>query len=121
MVFPFKAATKDVGEVFSNELASELGAELAREGDVEIVSGVTFAAIVQAKKVDPVRVARVAGRLDCYAALGGLSQSWRTATLLKCGWCKRNRRKRPIRFSADGKDKQELVAQIKTWLLRSEM
>ncbi|MGB6067813.1 MAG: outer membrane protein assembly factor BamA [Desulfomonilaceae bacterium] len=113
MVFPFKAATKDVGEVFSNELASELGAELAREGDVEIVSGVTFAAIVQAKKVDPVRVARVAGRLDCYAALWGTVSKLEDGYSLEVWVVQTEQAQKAHRFSADGKDKQELVARMK--------
>jgi hypothetical protein len=71
MIFPFKAVTKGVGEMFGNELAGALGAELAREGDVEIVSGKPFEAIVQGRTVDSVRVSRVADRADCQAALWG--------------------------------------------------
>ncbi len=71
MIFPFKAVTTGVGEAFGTELAGALGAELAREGDVEIVSGQSFAAVVQGRNVDPARVVRVADRMDCQVALWG--------------------------------------------------
>ncbi len=113
MIFPFKMASKEVGETFSNEVASQLGAELASEGDVEIVPGTTFAPIMRAKKVDPTRVARVAGRLDCYAALWGTVSKLEDGYSLEVWTVQTDQPQKPHRFSADGKDEQGLVARMK--------
>ena len=113
MIFPFKAVTKGVGEMFGNELAGALGAELAREGDVEIVSGKPFEAIVQGRTVDSVRVSRVADRVDCQAALWGSVSKLDEGYSLEVSVVQKDQPQKPRRFSADGKDVEGLVARMK--------
>ncbi len=113
MIFPFKAITKGVGETFGHELAGALGAELAREGDVEIVSGVPFAAILQERTVDPVRVSRVADKLDCQVALWGNVSKSDEGFALEVSVVQKDQPQKPRRFSAEGKDVESLVTRMK--------
>ena len=117
MIFPFKAVTKGVGEMFGNELAGALGAELAREGDVEIVSGKPFEAIVQERTVDSARVSRVADRVDCQAALWGSVSKLDEGYSLEVSVVQKDQPQKPRRFSADGKDVEGLVARMKEMAL----
>jgi outer membrane protein insertion porin family len=113
MLFPFKSVTAGVGETFGSELAGVLGAELAREGDVEIVSGKPFESIVQDRNVDPVRVARVAGRMECVAALWGKVSKLEDGFSLEVSLVLKDEPQKPRHFSADGKDVEDLIARMK--------
>jgi outer membrane protein insertion porin family len=113
MIFPFKAVTKGVGDTFGSELARALGAELAREGDVEIVWGVQFAAVVQDRNVDPARVVRVAERLDCQSALWGSVSKLEEGFSLEVSVVTKEQPQKSRRFSADGKDVESLIARMK--------
>ena len=113
VVFPFKIVAKGSPDTYSVDLAAVLGSELAREGDVEAASAAPFRAAVEEKKVDHARIARIAERMQAYAAI------WGTVTKLDDGYglelsvMEPDPRKKPSVFSATGKDMEELVKRMK--------
>ena len=80
MVFPFKIVAKGVpASQLNNEMAGVLGAELSREGDVEVISGLPFASAIQGARIEPQRLVRIAERMGAQAVI------WGTASQLEEG------------------------------------
>jgi len=113
LIFPFKVITPGVADSYSNELAAALGAELAREGDVETISGQPFVSAIQERRIDPARIARLVTRADTQIAI------WATVTKLESGYSlelnalQPAKSMRPRLFSADAKDMEELLSRMK--------
>ncbi|HMK34189.1 MAG TPA: outer membrane protein assembly factor BamA [Desulfomonilaceae bacterium] len=116
LVFPFKA--KDASEQVSGDLAAVLGAELSREGDVEILSGKAFAEAVQATKVDTARVARILTRVDGEIAIWGTLSKLQDGYSLEVSVMQRDKPQKPRFLSITGKNIEELVDRIKDLALQ---
>ncbi len=114
LIFPFKMIVPGAPDAYSNELAAALGAELAREGDVETISGQPFVSAIQEKRIDPARIARLVTRADTQIAI------WATVTKLESGYSLELNALQPAKsmkprlFSADAKDMEELLSRMKT-------
>lgn len=113
MIFPFKEVSKDGKVRFSNEPAAVLGGELAREGELELVSGVPFASVIRGKKVDPNRLARIARRMGLMAIIWGNLTRLESGYSLEVSVLGRDRRKKPYFFTATGKNMEELVSRMR--------
>lgn len=113
IIFPFKVVTKKGVESFNNEMAAVMGAELGREGDVQVISGAPFLSAINVRTVDPARLARIASRV------GADSVAWGKVTELDDGqslevWVtKASTPDKPRLFTATGKDFTALVEGLK--------
>ncbi len=113
LIFPFKMKIGDSADTYSNEMAAALGAELSREGDVNILGGSQFVEAVQQRRIDPARLERIAARI------GAEIVAWGTVTKLEDGYSLEvwvldpKRSGRPRLFTTTGKDIEELVAGMK--------
>lgn len=72
IIFPFKMVTKgQKAQDFSNELVGALAAELTRDGDVEVISGMPFISVMQQQKIDPKRLLKIAEKVGAQGVLWG--------------------------------------------------
>lgn len=113
LIFPFKVAGPETSGNYSAELAAALGSELAREGDVEVISGQTFLSAVQEKKVDPARITRVMSRIDANVAIWGTVTKLESGYSLELNVLNPPKGQKPRLFTATAKDMQELIASMK--------
>ncbi|MCA1960763.1 MAG: hypothetical protein LDL33_08200, partial [Desulfomonile sp.] len=113
MIFPFKTSAETGEPAFSRELAAVLGGELAREGDVQVMSGAPYLPAIQTGRVDPARMARLARRMDMFAVVWGNLSKLDSGYSLDVGVAESDETKRPRSFSVQGKDMEELVAKMR--------
>lgn len=113
MIFPFKTAAEGGEAKFSTELAAVLGGELAREGDIQVMSGAPYLAAVQTARVDPARMARLARRMELFAVVWGGLSKMDSGYSLDVSVAEADEKKRPRGFSAQGKDMEELIAKMR--------
>ncbi|MDQ7781692.1 MAG: outer membrane protein assembly factor BamA [Desulfomonilaceae bacterium] len=113
LIFPFRMKTKDSVDTFSNEVAAALGAELSREGDVNVLSGGQFVEAVRLPRVDPARLERIAGRIGAEVVAWGSVSKLEDGYSLEVWALDTKRSDKPRLFTATGKDMQELVAAMK--------
>ncbi len=112
IIFPFTVTQPGPKADYGNELAGLLGADLTREGDVEIIPGSALGANVMEKKVDPAKMARIAARSESDAVMwGNLSKSG-DELVLEVSTIGRNEREKPHHFSTTGKDREELTQRL---------
>jgi outer membrane protein insertion porin family len=116
LIFPFKA--KGAAEQLSGDVASVLGAELTREGDIEILSGRAFAEAVQPARVDPARVARVMARVESDVAIWGTLSKLEDGYSLEVSVLQSSQPQKPKFLSVTGKDMEQLVERIKDLALQ---
>jgi outer membrane protein insertion porin family len=112
MIFPFKVVSDKGQTGYAGELAVVLGAELAKEGDIELVSGEPYLNVLQGPKPDPERVARLAQRLDLFAVLWGTLNKLESGYSLDLWAIGKDSRMKPRTFSASGKDMEELLSRM---------
>lgn len=112
MIFPFRMIEKGGKVALANEPAAVLGGDLAREGDLELVSGAQFASAVEAGRVDPARMARIAQRMGLAAVIWGTLRKLDSGYSLEVSVMEADERKKPRLFNAEGKDMVELVAKM---------
>jgi outer membrane protein insertion porin family len=112
-IFPLKIVSKGAADTFSNDLAAVLGAELAREGDVEATSAGVFLPAVRDKNVDPARIARIVERMQAYAAIWGTVTKLDDGYALELSVMEADPRKKPTLFTATGKNMEEVVTRMK--------
>lgn len=113
IIFPFKVISKKGVETFSNELAAVLGAELSREGDVQVVSGQPFLSAVNVRTVDPTRLARIASRTGADAVAWGKVSELDDGQSLEVSVVQTTAPEKPRLFSTTGKDIPSLVEGLK--------
>ncbi len=114
IIFPFKVVAKGApADQLNNELAGLLGAELAREGDVEVISGMSFANAVQDRRVDPQRLVRIAQRMGAQALIWGSITQLDEGVSLELSAMPAQDGKRPRLFTANAKDNSELSGRMK--------
>jgi outer membrane protein insertion porin family len=113
IIFPFRVQDQAVPQGYAGELASLLGAELGREGDVELIPGAAFGSVAQDKKVDPARMARIANRADCDLVVWGTVSRLDDGLALEISIVGKDEREKPRLFSANGKDRDELTQRLK--------
>lgn len=111
LLFPFKP--NGVAEQLSGDVASVLGAELAREGDIEILSGKAFAEAVRSSRVDPGRISRIMARVDSDVAIWGTLSKLEDGYSLEVSVLQRSQPQKPRFLSVTGKDMEQLVDRIK--------
>jgi outer membrane protein insertion porin family len=113
LIFPFKVSDRSLSETYGRELSGLLSAELARDGDVELLPGAAFAAAAQEKKIDPARMARIANRVDCEWVLWGTVTKLDEGLVLDVSAIGRNEQEKPRLFTASGKDRDDLSERLK--------
>lgn len=114
IVFPFKVVTKGIkAQDFSNEIAGALAAELTRDGDLEVISGMPFVSAIQEKKVDPQRLIRIAEKAGAQAVIWGTVSQLEEGLSLETYVALTEPGKKPRFFSATGRDFQDLANKMK--------
>lgn len=113
IVFPFKMVTPGAADSYSNELAAALGAEFAREGDTETMSGQAFVSAVQERRVDPARISRIAARAEAQIAIWGTVTKLESGYRLELAVLNPAKSQQPKSFSADAKDMEQLLTRMK--------
>jgi len=113
MIFPLKVISQEGPETFSTELAGVLGAELTREGDLDVASGAPFISAVQEKKVDPARLVRLADRMGAGAVVWGRVSKIEDGYSMEVWVAESDPRKKPRLFSATGKSMEDLIGKVK--------
>ncbi|MEJ2715983.1 MAG: outer membrane protein assembly factor BamA [Deltaproteobacteria bacterium] len=110
MVFPFKVISKAGKVRYSKELAAVLGGDLAREGELELVSGGPFVSVIRTRKVNPRRLARIARRMGLLGVIWGDLTQLESGYSLEVSVMGPDQRKKPYFFSTTGKNMEELVS-----------
>jgi outer membrane protein insertion porin family len=113
MIFPFKVLSKDSAPSFSSDFAAILGSELARDGDLEVVSGKPFVSAVQDNRVDTERLARIGQRAGSNGVVWGSISKLDDGYSIEISVMKLEPRSKPKLFSATGKDMEELLQRVK--------
>ncbi len=114
MVFPFKIVAKGVpASQLNNEMAGVLGAELSREGDVEVISGLPFASAIQGARIEPQRLVRIAERMGAQAVIWGTASQLEEGIALELSVLPTQAGKRTRLFSANAKDNTELMGRMR--------
>jgi outer membrane protein insertion porin family len=114
LIFPFKMVTKGIkGQDFSNELAGALAAELTRDGDIEVISGMPFISAVQEKKVDPQRIIRISEKAGAQAAIWGTVSQLEDGLSVEVYVVRAEAGAKPRFFSATGRDFHDLTTKMK--------
>ena len=113
LLFPFKVSGQGVLESTGDDLAKVLGSELAREGDMEIVSGQPFANVVKERQIDNARLRKLLERAGAQTAI------WGTLTKLDEGYSletyalQQEGTAKPRFFTITGKDMADLINHVK--------
>jgi hypothetical protein len=113
MIFPFKVVSKGEPTTYTTQFSGEIGSELTREGDVELLSGQQFTSVIQEKRVDAARLLRIGEQVGAKAVI------WGTVTKLDDGYgielwvAQKENPQKPRLYSANGKDKEELGTRVK--------
>ena len=114
MIFPFKVVAKGApADQLNNELAGVLGAEISREGDVDVISGMSFANAIQEKKIDPQRLVRIGERMGAQAVIWGVLTQLDEGVSVELSVLPTQEGKRPRLFTANAKDNSELMGRMK--------
>ena len=113
MIFPIKVVAKTGADQLNNEMAGVLGAELSREGDIDVISGMPFATAVQEKRVDPQRLVRIAERMGAQAVIWGNATQLDEGVALELSVMPVQAGKRPRLFTANAKDNAELMGRMR--------
>ena len=113
MIFPFKTHEKGSPDGSSRELAAILGSQLEKEGDLEIVNGGPFGELIRGKHIDPARIARIANRANCVAAIWGAISRLDEGYAVEISVMGKDDKKKPHIFSGTGKDMEELMTRMK--------
>jgi outer membrane protein insertion porin family len=116
LIFPFKA--KGTAEQVSGDLAAVLGAELAREGDIEVMSGKPFAEAVQPARVDVGRISRILARTGGDFAIWGALSKLEAGYSLEVSVLQRDQAQKPRFLSITGKDMEDIVERVKDLALQ---
>ncbi len=109
MIFPFKFVSQEGKTSFGNELPVMLGSELTRGGDIEVVSGASFVELVQGRKIDPGRMARMARRMDIFAVLWGALSKLEHGYALEVSVMGRDPKQKPRLFSTTAASMEKLI------------
>lgn len=114
MIFPFKVVAKGAAaDQLNSELAGVLGAELSRDGDIEIASGLPFANAVQDRRVDPQRLVRIGDRMGAQLVIWGNLTELDDGLALELSALQTRPGSRVRLFTANGKDKSELIGRMR--------
>ncbi len=108
MIFPLKSVSKTGKVSFTAEPTLLLGNELEREGGVDLVPGQSFVSLVEGKKVDVKRIARMGQRMGLDAVLWGTVRSLKDGYSLELWAMGKDPKKKPKFFSTSGKDMETL-------------
>ncbi len=113
LLFPFKVSGPGVSEGTGVDLASVLGSELSREGDMEIVSGKPFENVVNERQIDNARVRRLLERAGAQAAIWGTLTKLEEGYSLEAYALQQEGSTKPRFFSITGKDMADLINHVK--------
>jgi outer membrane protein insertion porin family len=116
LIFPFnvKGDKQQVGV----DIATVVGAELMREGDIEVLSGKPLAEAVQAAKVNPARIARILTRTGAGLAIWGTVTKLTPGYSLDASVLQSGQGKKPRILSITGKDMEDLIEHVKELALQ---
>ncbi|MBM4325703.1 MAG: outer membrane protein assembly factor BamA [Deltaproteobacteria bacterium] len=113
LMFPIKVVEKGAKTEFSDEMAAVLGGELTREGDLQVISGRPYLSVIEDGAVDPVRMARIAQRMDAQSVVWGALTKRDEGYGLEVSVMGQDPKVKPRLFSASGKDMEQLLGGIK--------
>jgi outer membrane protein insertion porin family len=115
IILPFTVPVSQPGLTadYASELSGLLGADLAVEGDVDIIPGSALGQEVAAGRIDPVRMARIASRSQCDAVLWGTLSRSGEELVLEVSAMGKDEREQPHHFATTGSDREELSRRLK--------
>lgn len=113
LIIPLTQEWRSTDQSFSRELTQALANELMKEGDVQPIFGETFTSVVERRKVDTARIARIAQRNHADLVIWGKISKLESGYALEISVLPKDSRKPPKVFSTTGKDIEELLSRMR--------